>query len=132
MSRKKLSLHLPASALATMASRSALSTGTVAQKSGLYRPNVSETLKRLSASGQLIRWEGEKLVVIGRLQFLVQSKTSLRGWHCVDLEPVDQDWPEGGCTCRGYNCRRDCRHMRAVLSFVKAVRDGACPDLTAP
>jgi hypothetical protein len=85
---------------------------------------VSETLKRLSESGQSIRWENEKLLVVGRLHFLVRSKTSMREWHVVDLEPVDQDWPEGGCSCRGYNCRRDCRHMRAVLSFLHAVRDG--------
>jgi hypothetical protein len=124
MSRKKASLHLPASALATMASRSARSTVTVAQKSGLYRPSVSETLKRLQEAGGSIAWQGEKLKVIGRLHFLVRSKTSMREWHCVDLEPVDADWPEGGCTCRGYNCRRTCRHHTAVLSFVKAIRDG--------
>lgn len=123
MSRKKASLYLPASALATMASKSALSTATVAQKSGLYRASVSETLKRIQESGRSIKWEGEKIKVIGRLQFLVRSQTNWNEWHCVDLEPIDQDWQEGGCTCRGYNCRRTCRHMGAVLSLLKAIRD---------
>lgn len=123
MSRKKASLHLPASALATMASRNALSTGIAAQRFGLYKPSVSERLKSLSESGQSIAWEGERIRVIGRLHFLVRSKSSMREWHVVDLEPVNVDWPEGGCSCRGYNCRRDCRHIRAVLSFVKAIRD---------
>jgi hypothetical protein len=127
MSRKKASLHLPASALAIMASKSALSTVSVAQKSGLYKPNVSETLKRLQEAGESIRWQDEKLRVVGRLHFFVRSKSSMREWHVVDLEPVDGDWPEGGCTCRGYNCRRTCRHHRAVLSFVRAIRDGVDP-----
>lgn len=55
----------------------------------------------------------EQVVCIGRLQYLVKSKSE-DGWHCVDLEPVDADWPEGGCTCRSFTTRRSCRHWTAV------------------
>lgn len=85
---------------------------------------MSEPLKRICEAGVSIEWNGEKIKVVGRLHFLVRSRTDWNEWHSVDLEPVDVDWPHGGCTCRGYNCRRDCRHIRAVLSLVKALRDG--------
>lgn len=59
----------------------------------------------------------EHVRVVGRLHFLVRSKTDKTEWHCVDLEPVDEDWPRG-CTCRGYTVRKECRHMAVVLAIL--------------
>lgn len=49
------------------------------------------------------------------MHFLVRSKSE-KGWHCVDLGYVSEEWPEGGCTCEGFMARKTCRHYRAVLS----------------
>jgi hypothetical protein len=58
-----------------------------------------------------------KVVVIGRLHFLVESKSE-DGNHCVDLEPVDDEWPRGGCTCQGFQVRKTCSHVDAVLDYL--------------
>jgi len=63
--------------------------------------------------------DGERFIVIGRLHFLVKSKSE-EGWHCVDLETVNEDWPEGGCSCRGYQVRRTCRHVDAIFSWLES------------
>jgi len=60
-----------------------------------------------------------KIVEIGRIHFLVESKSE-EGWHCVDLEPVDDDWPKGGCTCRGFTVRKECSHVDAVLDLLRS------------
>lgn len=68
-------------------------------------------------SAPLVVSKGERILVIGRLHFLVASKSE-DGWHCVDLEAVDDDWLDGGCTCQGYQVRKTCRHVdvcRALL-----------------
>ena len=51
--------------------------------------------------------------MVGRWHFLVKSKSE-DGWHCVDLEPVGDDYPDGGCTCTSYRVRGDCRHVRVI------------------
>lgn len=61
--------------------------------------------------------KGERIRVIGRWHFLVKSKSE-DGWHCVDLEYVSIDWPDGGCTCRSYDTRRDCRHIRVIRQYL--------------
>jgi hypothetical protein len=61
--------------------------------------------------------DGERFTVIGRLHFLVKSKSEA-GWHCVDLETVNEDWPYGGCTCQGFQVRRTCRHVDAIMSWL--------------
>lgn len=61
---------------------------------------------------------GEHVRVIGRLHFLVRSKSDKTSWHCVDLEEVDDDWPEGGCTCRGFTVRKECRHVALCLAIL--------------
>lgn len=60
----------------------------------------------------------EHIRVIGRLHFLVRSKTDKNDWHCVDLEWVDDDWPAGGCTCQGFQARKECRHVAVVLEIL--------------
>lgn len=70
----------------------------------------------MGSSGKSIVFAGETFVVIGRLHFLVKSKSE-DGWHCVDLEPQD-GWPEGGCTCRGYTTRKTCRHHDTILAWL--------------
>lgn len=54
--------------------------------------------------------------VIGHGHVLVRSGSE-KGWHIVDLGYVDNDWPEGGCTCDGFSARKTCRHYRAVLDL---------------
>lgn len=51
------------------------------------------------------------------MHFLVKSKSE-DGYHCVDLEPVNEDWPDGGCTCRGYTVRKGCRHVQVIRSYL--------------
>jgi hypothetical protein len=58
----------------------------------------------------------ERVRCIGRLHFLVKSQSE-DGWHCVDLEPVDDGWPYG-CTCRGFTVRKECRHVRLVAHIL--------------
>lgn len=67
--------------------------------------------------GKTIAYEGELFIPIGRLHFLVRSKSE-DGYHAVDLQAVDDDWPEGGCTCRGFTVRRECRHVRLIRSYL--------------
>lgn len=76
--------------------------------------NVSWRVARLSQSeiGKSLARQGEKIICIGRLHYLVASKSDPGEWHCVDLEMVDGG--EGGCTCRGFVTRKDCRHWRVV------------------
>jgi hypothetical protein len=69
--------------------------------------------RSLADVGKTLRLQGETVKCIGRLHYLVKSKSE-GGWHCVDLEPVGIEWPEGGCTCRGYTTRKDCRHVRVI------------------
>lgn len=65
---------------------------------------------------QSIRAYGEMIEVIGRFHFLVMSRSE-DGYHVVDLEP-QEDWPDGGCTCRGFTTRRECRHFNAVCQLI--------------
>lgn len=67
--------------------------------------------------GTLLVRGSEHVRVIGRLHFLVRSKTDKTEWHCVDLEPVDDDWPYG-CTCRGFTVRKECRHVAICLEIL--------------
>lgn len=59
----------------------------------------------------------DRVLVIGRLHFLVRAK-SLDGWYCVDLETVNDEWPEGGCSCQGFQARRTCRHVDAIKRWL--------------
>jgi hypothetical protein len=75
---------------------------------------------RLGPSGSYVSLElgRERVRLIGRHHFLVKSKSERGVWHCVDLGYVDEDWPEGGCTCEGYSARKDCSHVRLVLTIL--------------
>lgn len=68
---------------------------------------------RILKTGAYLVIRGEHVRVIGRLHYLVRSKSE-DGWHCVDLEPVDDEWPDGGCTCRGFTVRKQCRHLALI------------------
>lgn len=97
----------------TWGTKNVHSTGIAAMKSA--KSNVSASVGRRSAaevSNRLVL-SGERVVCIGRLHYLVKSKSE-DGWHCVDLEWVSDDDPDGGCTCTGFRARKDCRHVRAI------------------
>ena len=55
--------------------------------------------------------DGETVLVQGRKQALVESKTTTDHWHTVEYDEELQRWT---CTCRGYEIRRRCRHARAI------------------
>ena len=60
---------------------------------------------------------GERIRVIGRHHYLVKSGSEKGVWHAVDLGYVNEEWPEGGCTCDGFSARKTCRHFRVVLDL---------------
>lgn len=68
---------------------------------------------------------GEKIQIIGRWHFLVESKSE-DGHHVIDLEHIYEPMNGGsklyaaekpGCTCTSWRTRSTCRHMDAVLAF---------------
>lgn len=69
--------------------------------------------------------QAEKIQVIGRWHFLIESKSE-DGYHCIDLESIMEPMRDGtelyvgekpGCTCTSWRVRSTCRHMTAVLVF---------------
>jgi hypothetical protein len=79
---------------------------------------ASDARKSVAARGKLLVHAGERILVIGRLHFLVASRSEPGSWHCVDLERVDLVWAEGGCTCQGFQVRKECRHVDAVYGWL--------------
>jgi hypothetical protein len=79
-----------------------------------------QRLREIADASQLgaISFAGEKFQVIGRHHFLVKSKSELDAWHAVDFGYVDDDWPEGGCTCEGFQARKTCRHFRKARKLL--------------
>lgn len=65
-----------------------------------------------------IEFDNERFMVIGRLHFLIRSKSHPDEVHCVDLERVNENWSEGGCTCRGFETRKECRHVRVIRAWL--------------
>jgi hypothetical protein len=74
---------------------------------------VSAEVARQSSReiGQSLVLRGERVICIGRLHYLVKSKSE-EGYHCVDLEMVDDE--PGGCTCTSYRVRGECRHVDVI------------------
>ena len=86
------------------------------RKSAKY--NVSAKIGRRSSReiGNRLALAGDFFVCIGRLHYLVRSRSVPGEWHCIDLEPVDGE--DGGCTCTSYRVRGTCRHYRAVAKHL--------------
>lgn len=64
---------------------------------------------------QDVVYGGEHVLVVGRYFFLVESASEPGSFHCVDLEPVEDE--VGHCTCRSGETRKTCRHERVVREF---------------
>ena len=61
------------------------------------------------------------VIVIGRLQYLVASKSRVDVAHIVDLEP-NEFGPGPSCSCEDFRFRRNaCRHLWAVASLGSGV-----------
>ena len=106
--------HPIAQARAPSSSKSAPSHTSAAMKSSQSKDGV----KRNGARHKSLLHNGERIAVIGRAHFLVKSGSAKAEWHCVDLGYVNEDWPDGGCTCDGFSARRTCRHFRVVLDLL--------------
>lgn len=65
---------------------------------------------------QRIDWDGETYHVVGRWHFLVESASEHGELHSIDLELVDGE--QGGCTCRSWVTRKECRHVRKLLELL--------------
>lgn len=52
-------------------------------------------------------FQGETITVVGRGHYLIESWTSPGEHHSVDLE-------EGTCSCKGYQCTNNCRHLKVL------------------
>lgn len=72
----------------------------------------------------------ERCLVQGHQQVLVASKSHAGQWHTVSFEFNEQNGKEEWvCTCRGFEIRHSCRHVKAVdrwnagLADVKFVND---------
>ncbi len=50
---------------------------------------------------------GEKIIVVGREHFLMESKTRPGEHHSIDLE-------DRSCSCKGFLCRGSCRHLEVA------------------
>lgn len=55
--------------------------------------------------------DGELVEIVGPRAFKVKSQSQEELWYAVDAEA-------GRCTCRGFEIRKECRHLSAVLAFV--------------
>ena len=64
----------------------------------------------------VIYFQDEEILIIGRYHFLFKSKSE-EGYHCVDLEFIDEEYPVGGCTCIGFRARKTCRHFEKAILF---------------
>ena len=55
---------------------------------------------------------GENIIWIGRGHFLVESWTEPGEYHAVDLE-------DRTCSCKGWQCTGNCRHLKTLLEAVE-------------
>lgn len=109
------SRRLPVRARERFSSKTAPTPTTAVRKSKKSRVKKSGPPASARYSQSVHR--GEKLREIGRGHFLVKSKSE-KGWQCVSLGYVSDEWPEGGCSCEGFMARKTCRHWRVVLDFL--------------
>lgn len=64
--------------------------------------------------------DGERVLVQGRAQVLVASKSVVGDWHSVEYDDDAFEWT---CSCKSYQCRRRCRHIKAVSRWAGGVAD---------
>ncbi len=62
----------------------------------------------------VLRVNGEQVLVQGRRQCLVRSKSSPKLWHSVEIN----DRNESECSCTGWTVRKTCRHARAIREWM--------------
>lgn len=73
--------------------------------------------KSLEEMGQIIEIAGDTFQSIGRLHYLVESKSG-NGCYCIDLERVDHFALDGGCTCISFETRGTCRHWVKIRKYL--------------
>lgn len=57
---------------------------------------------------------GEQVMVQGRRQCLVQSKSFPGQWHSIEID----DRNDAVCTCTGFSVRKSCRHAKAIRDWM--------------
>lgn len=63
--------------------------------------------------------DGERVVPLGHLHTLVESRSREGEYHSVSWEWNDDSGKEEWtCSCEGWSFRHDCRHIRAVDRWV--------------
>ena len=62
------------------------------------------------------RFRNEQITVIGRGYLLIESWTYPGEYHTVDTEDMT-------CSCRGFNCRKKCRHLDKIKELLKYMED---------
>lgn len=60
--------------------------------------------------------DGELVEIVGARQARVKSRSEEGLWYAVDLE-------EERCTCKGWQVRKECRHLTAVQRFVEGTAE---------
>lgn len=59
-----------------------------------------------------IEVDGDMVQIVGPRQAKVKSRSQPELWYAVDAET-------GVCTCKGFQVRKECRHLDAVNSFIR-------------
>lgn len=70
--------------------------------------------------GLTLMIDGETVLVQGRGQALVESKSTADVWYTVEL---DDQTGRASCTCRGFEIRRKCRHAKAIERYARSEAD---------
>lgn len=65
-----------------------------------------------------LRVEARRVMVIGRLHFIVESRTTRNIWYAVDLEP-DEEGNGLGCECEGFQIGGSCWHMMLIAKMMR-------------
>lgn len=55
--------------------------------------------------------DGERVLIQGRAQYLVASKSVKDAWYSVEWDDDAMEWT---CTCKSFECRHTCRHIKAI------------------
>ena len=72
------------------------------------------------ASNESFLVDGERVIRQGTDQLLVASKSAADEWHTVEWDDEAHEWT---CTCMGFQCRRRCRHARAISRLAGGLAD---------
>jgi len=67
---------------------------------------------------EAIEVDGDMVEIVGPRQAKVASKSQQGMWYAVDLD-------DGTCTCKGFEIRKNCRHLEAVTGFVSGQKRAA-------